>query len=267
MVSSKLADHVVLAVKDEMRSVRYRVYHGNRRSRELAGARGPMRILEPVASVAGIVMSGADAAASAYFTNSKTSLSQLEFPLAIDSYFGGSTLGVRKSFFFSAFTYGALRGLLRDFGVDAYLIYELAIYNAWETLQLRHRDLILSVTNPDSAVSTSEKDENIRRLCAATAHIVAEHRPIKQLDFDVDDPRAPKNLLISPNFYCCMVIGLATAIVSLSPGASRFTRREIIAAADAGVDARFSRLASAARGRDPVGALASEFASIAPYLS
>ena len=186
--------------------------------------------------------------------------------MAIDSYFGGSTLGARKAVFFSAVTYSALRELLRDFGVDAYLIYESAIYDAWEALQQRHRDLVLSVTNPDSDVSTSERDENIRRLCAATAHILAERRPIKRLDFDVEDPRAPKNLLLSPNFYCCTVIGLATAIVSLSPGASGFERREIIAAADAGVDARFSRLEWAARGRDPVNALASEFASILPYL-
>ena len=58
MVSSKLADHVVLAVKDEMRGVRYRVNSGIRRSRELAAARGPLMILEPVASVADVVMTG-----------------------------------------------------------------------------------------------------------------------------------------------------------------------------------------------------------------
>ena len=72
MDSSKLADHVVLAVKDEMRGVRYRVNTGIRRSRELATARGPLMILEPVASVADVVMSGVEAAASALLAAVKT---------------------------------------------------------------------------------------------------------------------------------------------------------------------------------------------------
>ncbi|MGO9769278.1 MAG: hypothetical protein ACLPSW_06925 [Roseiarcus sp.] len=267
MVSSKLADHVVLAVKDEMRGVRYRVNSGIRRSRELAAARGPLMILEPVASVADVVMTGVEAAASALLSRAEPSPSPLSFPLPIESYFGRSRPEAQNAHVFGVAIYSALRGLLRGFGAEAYLIHELAIDTAWDALQDRHRDLIASVMDHDGAVAVSSRDENVRRLCAAIAHVVADHRPIKQLALDADDSRTPKHLLLSPNFYCCMVVGLATAIVSLTRDANRLDKREIVAAADAGVDARFSRLTSAARDRDPVGALASEFAAVLPYLS
>ena len=262
-----MAGHIVLAVRDEMRGVRYRVNYGIRCSRELAAARGPLMILEPVASVADVVMSGVEAAASALLAGSKRSFLLPAFPLPIDGYFSRSRADAQNAHFFGVITYSALRGLLRGFGANTYLIRELAIDDAWEMLQDRHRDLILSVIDRDGAVSNSSRAENVRRLCAATAYVLSDHRPIKQLALDADDSRTPKHLLLSPNFYCCMAIGLATAIVSLTPNASRLDKREIIAAADAGVDARFSRLISAARDRDPVSALASEFAAVLPYLS
>jgi hypothetical protein len=267
MVASKLADHVVLAVKDEMRSVRYHVNSGLRRSRELTATRGPLMILEPVASVADIVISGFDAAASALLANTKQSLSQPRFPLPVASYFSRSRSEAQNAHEFCVVIYGALRALLRGFGADAYLIRELDIEHAWEALQRRHHDLILSVIDPDAAASNSSRDENARRLCAAIGYIVSDSRPIKQLSLGADDSCRPKHLLLSPNFYCCMVVGLATAILSLSRNAAQVDKQEIIAAADAGVDGRFTRLMSAARGRDPVGALASEFAAVLPYLS
>ncbi len=267
MVSSKLADHVVLAVKDEMRGVRYRVNYGIRRSRELAAARGPLMILEPVASVADVVMTGVEAAASALLASAKPSPSPATFPLPIASYFARSRPEAQNAHVFGVVIYSALRGLLRSFGAEAYLIHESAIDTAWDALQDHHRDLIASVMDPDGALPTAAKDENVRRLCAAIARVVADHRPIKQLALDADDSRTPKNLLSSPNFYCCMVVGLATAIVSSARDASRLDKREDVAAADAGVDARFSRLVSASRDRDPVNALASEFAAVLPYLS
>jgi hypothetical protein len=250
-----------------MRGVRYRVNTGIHRSRKLATARGPLMILEPVASVADAVMSGVEAAASALLAPSRQSSSQLTFPLPIDSYFSRARSEAQNAHVFSVVAYGALRGLLLGFGAEGYLIHELAIENAWEALRRRHHDLIASVIDPDPAASASSGAENIRRLCAATAYVVEEHRPIKQLALDSDDSRRPRQLLISPNFYCCMVMGLATAVVSLAPNASGLNKMEIVAAADAGVDARFSRLISASRARDPVSALSSEFAAVLPYLN
>jgi len=267
MVSSNLADHVVVAVKDEMRGVRYRVNRGIRRGRELAAARGPLMILQPVASVADVVMTGVEAAASALLATAEPSRSQPTFPLPIESYFARSRSEAQNAHGFGAAIYGALRGLLRGFGAGEYLIHESAIDAAWDALQDRHRDLISLVIDPDGVVAVSTRDENVRRLCAAIAHVVADRRPIKHVALDADDKRTPKHLLLAPNFYCCMVVGLATAIVSLTPDASRQDKRDIVAAADAGVDARFSRLMSAARDRDAVGALASEFAALLPYLS
>jgi hypothetical protein len=265
MASSKLADHVVLAVKDEMRGVRYRVNYGIRRSRELAAARGPLMILEPVASVADVVMSGVEAAATALLANAKASPAAPTFPLPIGSYFDRGRTEAENARVFSVVIYSALRGLLRSFGAEAYLIHETAIDAAWEALQRRHRDLVASATDPNGAESS--KNETILRLCAAIGQVVADHRPIKQIALDADESLTPKHLLMSPNFYCCMVVGLATAIVSTSREPGRLDKREIVAAADAGVDARFSRLIAAAREPDPVGALASEFAAVLPYLS
>ena len=267
MVANKLADRVVLAVKDEMRGVRYRVAHGIRCSRDLAAAGGLLTILEPVASLADVVVSEVEATAWALSAGAWRPLSQSAFPLPIETYFDSSRSEWQNARAFVVAVYGALRGLLRGFGADACLIHELAIDNAWSDLALRCRALIASVVDAGADVAVSSREANVRRLCAAAAYALAERRPIKRLTLGADDARRPKHLLLSPNYYCAMAIGLATAIASLTATSRRLDKAAIAAAAGAGVDARFPRLIAAARGGDPVAALAAEFAAASPYLS
>ena len=264
MAPSNLADQVVLAVKDEMRGVRYRLGEGVRRGRQLAAEGGPLTVLEPMAAVADVVVSGFEAAASALFDGAKRSLSHSAFPLPIESYFDPARGEGENARAFAVVVYAALRGLLRGFGAEACLIQELAIDAAWNDVRRRRRGLIASVVE---AASPASRKADVLALSAALALALAERRPIKQLTFGADESRRPKHLLLSPNFYCATAIGLATAIASSAAQERRLDKAEIVAAADAGVDARFSRLIAAARAREPVAALAAEFAAVMPYLS
>jgi len=266
MASNNLADQVVLAVKDEMRGVRYHLGEGVRRGRQLAAEGGPLTVLEPVAAVADVVVSGFEAAASALFDGAKRSLSHSAFPLPIESYFDPARGEGENARAFSVVVYAALRALLRGFGAEACLIQELAIDAAWSDVR-RRRGLIASVVEADEAASPASRKANVLALSAAIALALAERRPIKQLSFGADESRRPKHLLLSPNLYCAMAIGLATAIASSAAKERRLDKAEIVAAADAGVDARFSRLNAAAREREPVAAVAAEFAAVLPYLS
>ena len=267
MAPSNLADQVVLAVKDEMRGVRYRLGEGVRRGRQLAAEGGPLTVLEPMAAVADVVVSGFEAAASALFDGAKRSLSHSAFPLPIESYFDPARGEGENARAFAVVVYAALRGLLRGFGAEACLIQELAIDAAWNDVRRRRRGLIASVVEAGEAASPASRKADVLALSAALALALAERRPIKQLTFGADESRRPKHLLLSPNFYCATAIGLATAIASSAAQERRLDKAEIVAAADAGVDARFSRLIAAARAREPVAALAAEFAAVMPYLS
>jgi hypothetical protein len=131
---------------------------------------------------------------------------------------------------------------------------------------LCHHEVIAAL----SAGSEAERAPSVTRLCAAVASELAFARPIKEVLLDPDAATAPKNLFLSPNAYCACVIGLSTAIVSLRRGTPvgepEAERDEIIVSADMAVDARFSPLIAALRGRDPIGGLTSEFAAILPFL-
>lgn len=266
MVKRNLPDHVVLAVKDQIRSVRYSMRRGIHESRGLTAARDAFVLLEPVASIADAVIDGVEVATSALLADPRQSAFRSAFPQRVETYFSRSRAESENAYFFTEVVYGALKALLQSFGAEAYVVSELAIDEAWAALQARHKDLVAAVADPGGPQSNSSREENVRRLCAAIALRLAEKQPIKKLAPGADDARHPKHLLVSPDFYCCGVIGLSTAIVSLAADGGQTDRQRITAAADAAVDARFSRFTSAAHSADPVAALSAEFAAVLPFL-
>lgn len=265
MVTSKLPDHIVLAAKDQLRSVRYSIRRGIQESRGLAATRDALLLLEPVTSAAEAVIDGVEATTAALLADPRQAALRSAFPLHVEAYFGRSGDETGNPYFFTEVVYGALKGLLQRFGAEAYVVSGLAIEEAWAVLRARHKDLISAVVAQSGSPSDSSQ-ENVVRLCAAISVTLAEQQPIKKFVLDTDDAGGPKHLSDSPNSYCCWVLGLATAIVSSAGDLGQTDKQQITAAADAAVDARFPRLMSAARSREPIGALSTEFAAVLPFL-
>jgi hypothetical protein len=262
----KLSDHIVLSIKDQIRSARYHIRR-SARGQDVSGTeRGLFQISRPMASFADSMLSEVAAAATTILADESESFAQRAFPLPIETYFGHPDDEATRARDFMRVFYNALKAMLRKFGAREFLIFEHAIDDARAELLLRHNDLVWAVIKSKRAPLDAARAERTTRLCAAMTFHLASCRPIKELDIDPADKAAPKHLLLSPNIYCLCVMGLATAIVSLSPEAEKLDRKAIVAAADLAVDARFSRFAAAFHDRDPIGALTTLFSAVLPFL-
>jgi hypothetical protein len=262
----KFSDHVILSVKDQIRSARYRMRRGAH-AEELHGVeRGLFEISRPMALVADAMLTEVAAAASKLLADESESAVYRSFPLPLDAYFGHSDEEASRGRAFTRAFYATLKALLQKFGAREFLVFEQAIDEARAALLLRHSDLIWAVINAKDAPSDAARDGRITRLCAAITYELAAKRPVKQLDIDPGSKTIPKHFLISPNVYCFCVMGLATAMVSLRRDSEELDRKTIVAEADVVVDARFDRFSAALQGRDPVGALAAQFSAVLPFL-
>lgn len=256
------SNHVLLSIKDQFRSARYVV----RRSvaREGRNEGGYFELPLPIASVANAIITQAEAAASIFFSDGERLLESNVFPLPVTAYFGHPDEETAHGDAFTKSFYNGLKVLLRKFGARESLIHEEAIETARSELLLRHQDLIWDAIGAEDRPTGRE---SIIRLCAAITCAVAAQRPIKALDIDFGASTVPKHLLASPNRYCALVLGLATAIVSLNRNGERAEGETILVAADMTVDARFSKFGPALRtGRDPVSAITEAFSTVLPFL-
>lgn len=258
----KFSNHFILSIKDQLRSARYIV----RRSatREGGSEGSSFELPQPIASVANAIFSQAEAAASILFSDVEAALESKVFPLPVTAYFGHPDEEKERGAAFTQSFYGGMKILLRNFGVQQYLLHEEAIESARSELLFRHADLIWAAIG---AKDDAARRENVTRLCAAITCAISAERPIKALDADFEAPALPKHLLASPNAYCAIVMGLATAIVSLNRDGEEFDEDAIVLAADMTVDARFSKFGPALRlSRDPVSAVAEVFSTVLPFL-
>lgn len=266
MIKGHFSNHFVRAVKDQLRDVRFQIRRSAHHDRLRGSDRGSLRLPVPVAFAADAVFSRFATAATVLAPDYERRSATLDFPLGVDAYFAGPGGSDARAQDFTYEVYYAFKGLLRRFGAREFLVFEQCVDDAYAKILLRHHDLIVAV----GAGSATERAPSVTRLCAAVASELASARPIKELLLDPGVATTPKNLFLSPNAYCACVIGLSTAIVSLrrdTPvGEPEADNEEIIVSADMAVDARFSPLTAALRGRDPIGGLASEFAAILPFL-
>jgi len=263
---NKFPDHVVLSIKDQMRSARYRMLRSERGGDLRGIERGLFEASRPIASIADAMLTRVAAAASTLLDDESESAAPRAFPQPVEAYFGHPDDEASRASAFTGSFYVALKALLRKFGAREFLIFERAIDESRASLMLRHSDLIWAVIGAKRAPLDASREQRITRLCAAIASELTEHRPLRELNIDPADKAIPKHLLLSPNAYCFCVMGLAIAIVSLRRGSQELDRKAIVAAADLVVDARFDRFASALRDRDPVGALAAQFSAVLPFL-
>jgi hypothetical protein len=266
MIKGDFSNHLVRAVKDQLRDVRFHIRRSVQRDRSRGSEHDSLRLLVPVALAADAVFSRFATAATVLAPDYERRSTALDFPLGVDAYFGGPGGSDTRTRDFTYEVYYAFKGLLRRFGAREFLVFEQCVDDAYTKILLRHHDLIAAV----GADSATERAPSVTWLCAAVASELASARPIKELQLDPGAATTPKNLFLSPNAYCACVIGLSTAIVSLRRNAPVdepvADRDEIIVSADMAVDARFSPLIAALRGRDPIGGLNSEFAAILPFL-
>lgn len=252
-----LPDQLVLAVKDQLRNVRYQI----RRSAEGYGPhRFAPHVPRPVALAAASVFSQVEAAATALLPENEHQSGALAFPQSISAYFGPEG---EKANALVPEIYYALKGLLRRFGLEVFLVSEQAVDEAVGALKARSGGLANVAI--DASRSTSERADATVRLCAALAVELVAARPIREAVTSAPGDSAPRNLSRAPNDYCALVVGLAIALASKGDS-SVGDLDALIASADLAVDARYAELSAALSSAEPVSALARQFAAMLPFL-
>jgi hypothetical protein len=159
--------------------------------------------------------------------------------------------------------------VLRRLGVRNAYVSEHAIVAAEKTISERHADLIARVARraevPALPLLEAERDDVIM-LCAAVVHELSIVHPIRRVEGPGAGDQSAPRLFLSPNAYCFCILGIANAIVSLHQPALTLDFDEVVASANLVVDARFKRFHAALLSREPVPALAREFATVIPFL-
>lgn len=256
MSKAPIADQIVLAVKDQLRHVRYQIRSRAREDR--AASRVPLN----VAMAADAVFSQVQAAAHSLLPDGERKSANLLFPNPPRAYFAPAD--GREAPAFTSEIYYAIKGLLRRFGCGTFMVAEQAIEDARAELEAHHADLIAAALASD--VGPGERAHRAAQLSAAIAVELAAARPIKELAPGPDSQQRPKNFMLSPNAYCAFVVGLAIAIAARIEAEPELDREIVIGSADMAVDARFTQLAAALKGREPVEALTREFTALLPFL-
>ncbi len=252
-----ISDHLLLAVKDQLRNVRYRL----RRSARPEGQRAlrfTPHVPLPVALAANAVFSQVEAAASAFMPEQQRQ-ANASFPQPISAYVSPRA---EEEKLFVPEIYYALKGLLRRFGLSLFLVSEQAVDEALSSFRSLHGDLIRVVLN--ASRSPAERSDAAVRLSAALAAELAAVHPVREIVSNALGEQAPKNLSHAPNDYCALTLGLAIALASKDN--SNGDLDALVNSADLAVDARFAELSAALRSGDPTAALAQEFAAMTPFL-
>jgi hypothetical protein len=270
-----LTDDIVLSVKDAVRNLRYAIRSeagssrasafgevGAKPAYERASSRGNGR--SHVARFVDSVFTEVESGALALVSPVRDVGRSIAFPRPVSRYFrpGDAIRDEAAERLFARTHYHAAKALLRGFGLRNMLIFEHAIGRARDAVATGFGDLVKTACDQPTLAGEAERV----RLCAALACALVAARPIKEVDFSMADEALPRGLLASPNAYCFTVLGLSTAIASLHDQAELPAASEILESANAVVDVRFERFATALEADDPAGALALEFEEVLPFL-
>ena len=152
--------------------------------------------------------------------------------------------------------YVPMKDILRKHGVRASLIFEQSLDDAGDQFRSRLAD-----TMPRAG---ERSPELVVRACASLAYALTEARPIRRVRYD-HLGSGEQRFMLSPNIYCGMVIGLAIALVTLTPSLAEDPEM-FLDSVDSVVDARFGRFKLALSGKTPVIDLTREFESLVPFL-
>lgn len=254
MFKAPISDQIVLAVKDQIRHVRYQIRSRAREDRMAS------RVPRNVAMAADAVFTQVQAAATVLMPEVERKSESFLFPAAPRAYFGAQE--GQEAHAFTSEIYYAIKGLLRRFGCETFMVSEQTVDDVREEIESRHADLVAAALASEGPAG----ERGAARLAAAIAVELAAARPIKELATGADSQQHPKNFMLSPNAYCALVIGLAIAIAARIHDDPEFDREIVVGSADMAVDARFPQLAAGLKSRDPVAALTDEFTALLPFL-
>jgi hypothetical protein len=157
---------------------------------------------------------------------------------------------------FSNHLYAPYKEMLTGRGVRAMLISEQALDQAGDRFRHRQTDLI-----PRTRPMTSEE---VFQASAALIRALVEARPIRKVTFGAAE-RASQNLMLSPNLYCGIVVGIATGLVTLKPELIS-DGRAVLDSAESVADIRFHRFNRALMSKAPELNIARELEVLLPFL-
>lgn len=264
----RLADELVLSLKDQIRTFRYSL----RSEAQAPGSAlpeayrnvdfGPLGTVgamfgTPVVRMADGLFSQVEQVTQGLFEGAQT---PTPFPRPVSDYFGRP--GAETDFTHEL--YEATKTLLANHGARQALVSEHAIDDLRNEVIARHRDLVWTAGRFRAGSDPSQRG-NAVQLCAAIAAGFARLRPIQKLDLTGSREMAGQ-VLIAPNAYCGLVFGLSMAIVTVRASADELAGIEALESADAVVNARFDRLKRALDGKDASATLAREFEAVLPFL-
>jgi hypothetical protein len=254
-----MSDEFVLAVKDQLRTVRFKIRRGVRGAMPFSG-RAETDAPASVAVATDAMFSHVEAAAAAFLPKDEVALYAFPFPQPVAAYFA---LDPQEAPALSPKIYSAIKALLSRFGSDVFLVSEHAVHEACESVLQRHAKTIVVALDP--MIGAADRFEASIKLCAAIAVALIAAHPVRELMPAGEKRDAPRNPFLAPNEYCAFVIGLAIALSSRADveGADPKT---LIEAADLAVYARFGELAGALKQRNPAAALAAQFDDLLRFL-
>ncbi len=250
---TRLSDDFVLAVKDQLRTVRYKIRRGARGVRPFAGPADPSAATDAM-------FSQVEAAAAAFLPKDEVALYAFPFPQPVNAYFACDPAQASA---LSPKVFSALKALLNRFGSDVFLVSEHAVHKACESVTARHALLIASALDPELAAT--ERFEASVKLCAALAAALILARPVRELMPRGETRVALRDPFLAPNEYCAFVIGLAIALSS-RPDVAGADPSGVVEAADLSVYARFGELMAALKAPHPPAALATQFVELLRFL-
>lgn len=262
----RLPDDLVLSFKDQIRTLRYSL----RSEAEAPGSALPEAYRHvdfgPLGTVGAMIGAPVLRMADGLFTQVETVTSGLfdgpprpaRFPCPITGYFSRSE---RVSFTHDL--YSETKAMLRRQGARQSLVAEHTIEDLRNEVLARHGDLIWSATSGKR--TGPDAQAGLVQACAAVAAGYARIRPIQKVDF-LPNAGSGRHMMLAPNLYCGLALGLSLAIATIRPEAGGLEGADIIESADAVVDARFDRFRAATDAKDAVGAVAREFEAVLPFL-
>jgi hypothetical protein len=250
---TRLSDDFVLAVKDQLRTVRYKIRRGARGVRPFAGPADP-------SAAADAMFSQVEAAAAAFLPKDEVALYAFPFPQGVSAYFA---LDPAQAPALSPKIFSALKALLNRFGSDIFLVSEHAVHEACEAVQSRQAKLIAAALDPKA--SAAERFDASVRLCGVLAAALVAAHPVRELMTAGDKRAAPRDPFLAPNEYCAFVIGLAIALSSRADVVG-LDRASLVEAADLAVYARFGEMMAALKAPHPAAALATQFGDLLRFL-
>lgn len=244
------ANDVFKSLKDQVRVVRYSI----KAEAEAPGSTLPkvFHDLKPVLAMGGPALRLADG----IFSEVETLADNLAYQSAESGYPSPLQTYLDRDAGLSSSLYAPFKAILTESGVKAMLISERALDEAGERFRDRQADLI-----PRNRAMTIGE---VAQASAALIRALADARPIWKVTFG-DAGSSRPNLMLSPNLYCAIVVGIASGLVTLKPELVE-DRQAVLDSAGSVADVRLHRFSRALSGKTPDAEMARELELLLPFL-